>query len=114
MCECRASALGGCTASYEVASCAQQNLISAIQLLSRARLFATPWTAAHQTYITHSRSLLKLRCIKSVMPFNHLILCLSPSPAFNLSHHQDLFQRVNSSHQVAKGLEFQLQHQSFQ
>ena len=35
-------------------------------------------------------------------------------PAFNLSQHQGLFQRVRSSHQVAKVLEFQLQHQSFQ
>ena len=40
---------------------------------------------------------------------------LSPSPpALNLSHHQGLFQWVSSSHQVAKVLEFQLQHQSFQ
>ena len=38
----------------------------------------------------------------------------SPSPAFNLAQHQGLFQWVNSSHQVAKVLEFQLQHQSFQ
>ena len=38
----------------------------------------------------------------------------SPYPAFNLSHHQSLFQWVSSSHQVAKVLEFQLQHQSFQ
>ena len=39
----------------------------------------------------------------------------SPSPpALNLSQHQGLFQWVNSSHQVAKVLEFQLQHQSFQ
>ena len=36
----------------------------------------------------------------------------SPSPAFNLSQHQGLFQGVSSSHQVAKVLEFQLQHQS--
>ena len=47
----------------------------------------------------------------------HLII--SPSvvpfpPAFNLSQHQGLFQWVNFSHQVAKVLEFQLQHQSFQ
>ena len=35
-------------------------------------------------------------------------------PAFSLSKHQGLFQWVNSSHQVAKVLEFQLQHQSFQ
>ena len=40
---------------------------------------------------------------------------LSPSlPAFNLSQHQGLFQWVSSLHQVAKVLEFQLQHQSFQ
>ena len=40
---------------------------------------------------------------------------LSPSPpAFNLSQHQGLFKWVSSSHQVAKVLEFQLHHQSFQ
>ena len=40
---------------------------------------------------------------------------LSPSiHAVNLSHHQGLFQWVSSSHQVAKVLEFQLPHQSFQ
>ena len=39
----------------------------------------------------------------------------SPSPpTFNLSQHQGLFKWVSSSHQVAKILEFQLQHQSFQ
>ena len=41
---------------------------------------------------------------------------LSPPspPAFNLSQHQGLFQWVSSLHQVAKVLELQLQHQSFQ
>ena len=41
------------------------------------RLFATPWTAAHQSSlsITNSQSLLKLLSIESVMPSNHLILC---------------------------------------
>ena len=39
----------------------------------------------------------------------------SPSPpAFNLSQHQGLFKWVSTSHQVARVLEFQLQHQSFQ
>ena len=39
----------------------------------------------------------------------------SPSPpALNLSQHQGFFKRVSSSHQVAKVMEFQLQHQSFQ
>ena len=38
----------------------------------------------------------------------------SPSPpALNLSQHHGLFQWVSSSHQVARVLEFQLQHQSF-
>ena len=40
---------------------------------------------------------------------------LSPSPpAFNLSQQKGIFQGVSSLHQVAKVLEFQLQHQSFQ
>ena len=39
----------------------------------------------------------------------------SPAPpALNLSQHQGLFKWVSSPHQVAKVLEFQLQHQSFQ
>ena len=40
---------------------------------------------------------------------SHPLLSLSP-PALNLSQHQGLFQWVSSSHQVAKVLEFQLQH----
>ena len=46
-------------------------------MLSRVRLFVTPWTAACQASlsITNSRSLLKLMSIESVMPCNHLILC---------------------------------------
>ena len=47
------------------------------QSLSHVCLLATTWTAAHQASlsITNSWSLLKLMCIESVMPFNHLILC---------------------------------------
>ena len=50
---------------------------SSVQSLSCDRLFATPWTAAHQASlsITNSRSLLKLMSIESVMPSNHPILC---------------------------------------
>ena len=44
---------------------------------------------------------------------SHSLLPTSP-PALNLSQHQGLFQWVSSSHQVAKVLELQLQHQSFQ
>ena len=51
--------------------------ISSVQLLNWVRLFVTSWTAAHQASlsITNSRSLLKLMCIESVMPSNHVILC---------------------------------------
>ena len=42
---------------------------------------------------------------------SHPLLFSSP-PTFNLSQHQGLFQWVSSSHQMAKILEFQLQHQS--
>ena len=48
-----------------------------VQVLSHVRLFATPWTAAHQPSlsVTISQSLLKLMSIELVMPFNHLICC---------------------------------------
>ena len=50
---------------------------SSFQSLGRVRLFATPWTAAHQASlsITNSQSLPKLISIESVMPSNNLILC---------------------------------------
>ena len=50
-----------------------------IQSLIHARLFATSWTAACQASLSIiiSWSLLKLMSIKSVIPSNHLILCLS-------------------------------------
>ena len=49
---------------------------SSVQSLSSFQLFAIPWTAACQVSlsITNSQSLLKLLSIKSVMPYNHLIL----------------------------------------
>ena len=53
-------------------------MFSSIQLFSRVQLFGNPWTAACQAslFITNSRTLLKLMSIESVMPFNHLILCI--------------------------------------
>ena len=91
---------------------------SSVQSLSRVRLFATPWITARQASlsITNSRSSLRLTSIESVMPSiqpSHPQSSPSP-PAPNLSQHQSLFQWVNSSHQVAKVLEFQLYHHSFQ
>ena len=87
--------------------------ISSVQSLSCVQLFA-----AHQATlsITNSWSLPKLTSIESVMPSNHLILChpllLLPSifPSIRVFSND----HVNSSREVAKVLEFQLQHQSFQ
>ena len=52
-------------------------ITTVVQSLSRVRLFATPWTAAHDASLssTVSRSLLKLMSAESVMPSNHLIFC---------------------------------------
>ena len=49
-----------------------------VQSLSRDQLFMTPWTVAcwSSLSITNSQSSLKFMSIKSVMPSNHLILCL--------------------------------------
>ena len=86
-----------------------------VQLLSPVRLFVIPRTAARRasSSFTISRSLLKLMFIELVMPSNRLILChpllLLPSIFPSI--------RVFSecpSHHVAKVLELQLQHQSFQ
>ena len=89
---------------------------SSVQLLSGVWLLVTSWTAVRQASlsISNSQSLSKLMSTESVMSSNHLILCcpllFQPSiiPAWGS------FKWVSSSHQVAKVLEFQLQHQSFQ
>ena len=82
-----------------------QYSISSVQSLSHVQLFATPWNTARQVSlsITNSRSSLRLTSIEPSHPRSP-----SSSPAPNPSQHQSLFQWVNSSHEVAKGLEFQL------
>jgi len=93
---------------------------SSVQSLSHIWLFVTPWTAAHQASlsITNSWSLLKLMSIKSEMPSNHLILCrpllllLSIFPSIMVFYNK-LVLRIRWP-KVAKVLELQLQHQSFQ
>ena len=87
---------------------------SSFPSLSHVQLFATPW-------MQHSRLLCPSQFPELIRTHVHRVgdaiqpshPLLSPSPTFNLSQHQDLFQWVSSSYQVAKGLEFQLQHQSF-
>ena len=88
-----------------------QVMTSSVQSFSRVRLLATPWIAAHQASlsITNSRSSPKLMSIKLVITIQPSHPLSSPSPpASNPSQHQGLFQWVNSSHEVAKGLELQL------
>ena len=84
---------------------------SSVQPLSRVRLFAAPWIAACQASlsITNYRGSLRLTSIESVIATQPSHPLSSPSPpAPNPSQHQSLFQWVNSSHEVAKVLEFQL------
>ena len=88
-----------------------------VQSLSCVQLFVTPLSAAHQVSLsfTISQSLLRFMSITSVMPSNHsssvapLPLLPSIFPCMGA-----FFWWVGSSHQVAKVLELQLQHQSFQ
>ena len=88
---------------------------SSVQSLSYVRLFAIPCIAARQASlsITISWSSLRLTSIKSLMPSGHLCCPLLLLP-LNPFQHQSLFQWFNSLHEVAKVLEFQLQHHSLQ
>ena len=86
------------------------------QSLSHVWVFATPWIAACQAplSITNSESTqTHVHWVTDAIQPSHPLSSPSP-PAPNPSQHQGLFQWVSSSHQVAKGLEFQHQHQSFQ
>ena len=91
--------------------------IAVVQSLSCIWLFVAPLTAACQASLsfTFSQNLLRLMSIESVVPSNHLILCrplLLLSSIFPSS--RVFFQWVGASHHMAKVLELQLQHQSFQ
>ena len=83
---------------------------SSVQSLSRVQLFATPWIAARQASLHHQLPEFTQTLVHQVGDAIQPSLPLSsPSPpAPNPSQHQSLFQWVNSSHEVAKVLEFQL------
>ena len=68
---------------------------------------STPGLPVHHLAQTHVHQ------VSDAIQPSHPLSSPSP-PAFSLSQHQGLFQWVSSSHQVAKVLELQLQHQSFQ
>ena len=81
---------------------------SSVQLLSRVRLFATPWTAAHQASLSITNSKFTQIHVHSSQ-WCHPTISSSVIPFSSCR----LFKWVSSSPQVAKVLEFQLQYQSF-
>ena len=88
-----------------------------VQSLVRIRLFATPMDCSTPGHPVHHQLLeftqTHVHWVSDAIQPSHSLSSLS-SPTFNLSHHQGPFKWVISSHQVAKVLEFQLLHQSFQ
>ena len=86
-------------------------LVSSVQLLSHVQLFATLWILARQASLVHHQlpeftQTLVHRVSDAIQP-SHPLSSPSP-PAPNPSQHQSIFQWVNSSHEVAKVLEFNL------
>ena len=72
---------------------------------------STPGLPVHHQLLEFTQ--IHVRWVGDAIQPSHPLLSPSP-PAPNPSQHQDLFQWVNSLHEVAKVLEFQLQHQSYQ
>jgi len=97
--------------------CDQQRIqFTSVQSLSRVWLcdpmdFSTPGIPVHHQLPEYTQT--HVYWVGDTILPSYPLLSPFP-PAFNLSQHQGLFQWVSSSHQAAKGLEFQLQHQSFQ
>ena len=87
----------------------------AVQSLNHVGHFAIPWTAASQASLslTISWSLFKLMSIESVRLSNHLTLCHPLLRRPSVFPSIRVFSIQSTLPQVAKVLEFQLQHQSF-
>ena len=69
------------------------HLLSSVQLLSRVRLLATPWTAARQASLTITNTITQTHVhqVGDAIQPSHPLLSPSP-PAFSLSQYQGLFQ----------------------
>ena len=84
---------------------------SSVQSLSRVRLFATQWNRSTAGLPVHQHlpefTQTQVHRVSDTIQPSHPLSSPSP-PAPNPSQHQSLFQWVNSSHEVAKVLEFQL------
>ena len=92
-------------------------MFSSVQLLNRFWLFVTPWIGACEGLPVHHQlpelAQTHVHQVGDAIKPSHPLSSPSP-PTFNLSQHQGLFHWASSSHQVAKVLELQFQHQSFQ
>ena len=83
--------------------------ISSVQLLSNEPMdCSTPGFPVHHQLLQLAQT--HVRRVSDAIQSSHPVLSSSP-PAFNLSQPQGIFHWVSSFHQVAKVLEFQLQHQ---
>ena len=94
--------------------------ISSVQFSSVSQLCPTLWDPMNRSMPGHpvhhqlpEFTQTHVHWVGDAIQPSHPLLSPSP-PALNLSQHQGLFKWVSSSHQVAKVLEFQLPHQSFQ
>ena len=104
--QCCCSLWGNCPCCY----CCSVTHFSSVQSLSRFGLFATPWITARQASLHHQLpefSQIHIHRVGDAIQPSHPLSSPSP-PAPNPSQHQSLFQWANSSHEVAKVLEFQL------
>ena len=106
--------------SYSALETSSYNSLNSVQFSSVAQSFPTlcdpvdfsmPGLSVHHQLPEFTQT--HVHWVSDAIQPSHPLLSPSP-PTFNLSQHQGLFQWVSSSHEVAKVLEFQLQHQSFQ
>ena len=95
-------------------------MCSPVQFSSVAQLYATlcnPMDCSKPGFPVHRQlpafTQIHVHWVSDAIQPSHPLSSPSP-PTFNLSQHQGLFKWVSPSHQVAKVLKFQLQHQSFQ
>ena len=93
-----------------------KNSVSSAELLCHLWLcdpmdYSTPGFSVHHQLLEPAQT--HVHWVGDAIKSSHSLLS-PPPPAFSLSQHPGLFQRVSSSPQMAKVLELQLQHQSFQ
>ena len=88
-----------------------RSLTQLCQTLQNPMNHSTPSLPVHHQQPESTQS--HVHWVSDAIQPSHPLSSPSP-PTLNLSQHQGLFKWVSSFHQVAKVLEFQLQHQSFQ